>query len=239
MLEAAAWGLLGGSSLVIGAVLGLYAGIPGRVVGLITGFGAGTLISALAFELTAEAFELGGADVVALGLGLGAISFYAGDRALTRRGMPDRRMSGEHPPEEAGGALFLGAVLDGVPESVVIGSSLVTGGAVSPSMVAAVFLSNLPEALSAGAGMPHEHRCRSLGMWTAVALICALSSALGYLLLESASGELTGLIQAFAGGAVLMTVADAMLPEARKLGGPAAGLMTVFGFALTYLLSTL
>ena len=98
MLEATVWGLLGGSSLLIGAALGLYAGIPSRVVGLVTGFGAGTLVSALAFELTAEAFELGGADIVALGLGLGALTFYAGDRMLARRGMPDRRMSGENPP---------------------------------------------------------------------------------------------------------------------------------------------
>jgi ZIP family zinc transporter len=208
MVEAAAWGLLAASSLLIGAALGTFVNLPDRLLALLMGFGAGALISALAFELTQEAYALGGADTVALGLGLGALAYYLGDRA--------------------------------------IGSGVGV----------ALFISNLPEAIS-GAGLSVRKAARSwprgrtLRAWTLVTVVCAASSALGYLLLDGASGDAVGLIQAFAGGAVLMTVATGMLPEAHKLAsgisrasgrrGDATivGLATVLGFALAYLLTTL
>jgi zinc transporter, ZIP family len=241
MLEAAAWGALGASSLLIGAVIGLGLRLPPTAIGLILGFGAGTLISAVAFELTEEAFELGGADTVTLGLALGALSYFAGDELLARRGAA-RRMSprGGSGPDTAN-ALVLGAVLDGIPESAVIGLSLLGGGGVSVPVLAAVFLSNMPESISsssnmrrAGVGTRHV-----LTVWLGVVLISGISAAAGYGLLEGASDDWIGLIQAFAGGAVLTMLADTMMPEAFKEGGRAVGLLTVLGFALAYLLSTL
>lgn len=237
MLEATVWGLIAGSSLLIGAALGLYLKIPHRTVGLITGFGAGTLVSALAFELTEEAFALGGADIVAIGLAAGALTYYAGDRMLVMSGAPDRRMMGDNPPNEVGTALLLGAVLDGVPEAMVIGISILEEGTVAVPILAAVFLSNLPEALSGSSTMRDEHRGRTLAMWGAVTLVCGLAATAGFAFLDGASGDTIGFIQAFAGGAVLMTIANAMLPEAHELGGRAAGLLTVLGFAVAYLLS--
>jgi zinc transporter, ZIP family len=241
MLDAAAWGLFGASSLLLGAAIGLKLRIPPMATGLILGFGAGTLISAVAFELTDEAFKLGGADTVALGLALGALTYFAGDELLARRGA-ERRMSPRGDVEsDTPTALVFGAVLDGIPESAVIGLSLLGGGGVSVPVLAAVFLSNLPESVSsstgmrkAGAGTGHV-----LLVWVAVVLISGLAALAGYGLLEGASDDWIGLIQAFAGGAVLTMLADTMMPEAFKEGGRAAGLATVLGFALAYLLSTL
>lgn len=242
MLEAFAWGLVGASSLLIGAIVGIAFDVPRRVIGLVLGFGAGTLISAVAFELTEEAYALGGADTVALGLGLGAVAYYVGDRLIERRG-GEGRMNPDRDDREASSssALLLGAVLDGVPESAVIGISVLEGGTVGFAVLAAVFLSNLPESLAAAQGMRGgKGGARGvLAIWAGVVLACGASSALGYVLLDGASGNAVGLIQSFAAGAVLTMLADTMLPEAIKHGGKAIGLLTTLGFALAYLLSTL
>jgi zinc transporter, ZIP family len=240
MLEAGAWGLIGASSLLLGAVIGLALPIPSRVIGLILGFGAGTLISAVAFELTEEAYRLGGADTVTLGLALGALSYFAGDELIARRGM-EARMSSDPTGSDASTALVLGAVLDGIPESAVIGLSLLAGGGVAVPVLAAVFLSNLPESISsstgmrrAGAGARHV-----ITVWLWVTAASGIAAAAGYWLLDGASDEWIGLIEAFAGGAVLTMLVDTMIPVAFREGGRAVGLVTVLGFALAYLLSTL
>ena len=242
MLEAFGWGALGASSLLIGAAVGLAFDVPGRVVGLILAFGAGTLISAVAFELTEEAYALGGADTVALGLGLGALAYFAGD-AYVARGGGAGRMSPEGPGQEADAgsrALMLGAVLDGIPESAVIGISLLGGGGVAVPVLAAVFLSNMPESLgSATAARGSRGAPAVLLTWAGVVLICAIASAVGFALLDGASDDTVGLLQSFAAGAVLTMLADTMFPEAFDHGGRAAGLLTTLGFAVAYLLSTL
>jgi len=241
MLEAAGWGLLGASSLLIGAVIGARLKLSVSLVGLVLAFGAGTLISAITFELTEEAFTLGGADTVALGLGLGAIAFYSGDRLIERHGKRRRgRMavaSGRH--GESGPALMLGAALDGVPESAVIGTSLLSGTGVGVPVLVAVFLSNLPEAIGAEAGSPRRPLGRVLGPWLAVVAASTIAAALGFGLLDGASGDVIGLLQSFAAGAVLVLLVDEMIPTALKQGGREAGLVATLGFALAYLLSTL
>ena len=218
--------------------MALRTEIQRPILGLLMGFGAGTLISALAFELTEEAFALGGADTVAAGLGAGALAYFVGDRMLDRRGASGRMRTDVDSSDSAGMALLLGAVLDGIPESAVIGITVLEGQ-VSVPMLAAVFLSNLPESVSSVASMRGQDHGQVLRRWLLVTLACAIAAGLGYGLLDGASGDLVGFIEAFAGGAVLMTVADAMLPEARELGGKAVGLATTLGFALAYLLSTL
>lgn len=241
MLEAAGWGLVGGASLVIGAAIGVAIRCPGRVVGLVLAFGAGTLVSALTFELTEDAYALGGADAVALGLALGALTFFAGDALVDMRGGKMRMSHTGEQSEGSARALLLGAVLDGIPESAVIGITLLTGGEVGVAVLAAVFLSNLPEGLSSSSGLRQAGwpAARVLGVWTLVALVCAISAAAGYGLLENASGNTIGLINAFAAGAVLTMLADVMFPEALEHGGRAAGLATALGFAVAFLLTTL
>jgi ZIP family zinc transporter len=136
---------------------------------------------------------------------------------------------------------MLGAVLDGIPESAVIGISLLEGGTVGVPVLAAVFLSNLPESLSSSTGMRKAGSSSRhvIGIWCVVVLVSGLSAALGYGLLDGASGNTVGLIQAFAAGAVLTMLADTMMPQAFQDGGRAVGLLTVLGFALAYLLSTI
>ncbi|HMA27692.1 MAG: ZIP family metal transporter [Solirubrobacterales bacterium] len=245
MAAAAGWGLLGASSLLIGAVLGLTLRIPSRLVGLILGFGAGTLISAVAFELTDEAFQLGGADAVAIGLAIGALTYFAGDAAIESRGgerrmSPSRRREGQTSQADAASALLLGAVLDGIPESAVIGISLLGGGGVSATVLAAVVISNLPESIASSRGMREEGigTRHVLITWVVVLLISGASAAAGYGLLQGAGGNTVALLEAFAGGAVLMMLVDTMIPESQQ-GGRAVGLATVLGFSLAYLLSTL
>jgi zinc transporter, ZIP family len=238
VLEATAWGALGASSLLIGAVLGTAGWIHRRAVGLILGFGAGALISAVSFELTEEALELGGADATAGGLALGALAFFAGDAALQRRGAANRKLVRDE-EEASGTALLLGALLDGVPESAVIGITLLAGGEVSVAMLAAVFISNLPEGIGGASGMHAAGRStRSiLVAWTIVAVVCALSAGVGYAALDGASGEVVALLQAFAAGGVLTMLADTMIHDAYRQGGRVTGLLTVLGFALAALLS--
>lgn len=240
MLEAAAWGLLAGSSLLIGAAIGITRRIPEQGLGLVMGFGAGALISAISFELTSEAFALGGADAVSLGLAAGALAFYFGDKAIDKRGGAGRmRMPGEGDEEASGNALLLGAVLDGLPESAVIGTTLIAGGEIGVAVLAAVFLSNLPEGIGGAASMVKAGGSRRhvLVAWGAVTLACAVASLLGFALLDGASGNWVGALQAFAAGGVLVMLIDSMIPAAYHHGGKAVGLLTVLGYAAAALLS--
>lgn len=256
MLEAAFWGFAGASSLLIGAVIGGKVRLSDPVLGLILGFGAGTLVSAVAFELTEEAFGLGGADKVALGLALGGFAYFAGNIAIAKSGGSERMGASGREDADSPKALLLGAVLDGIPESVVIGITLIGGGVGAP-FLAAVFLSNLPESISSSQGMCAQgvKLGKVLLRWAIVVVASTVAAGVGFGLLDSASDELIALIQAFAGGAVLTMLADTMFPEAylyvrgepelhrKRKADPivenAVGLFTTLGFAVAYLLSTL
>jgi zinc transporter, ZIP family len=240
MVEAAFWGLVGGFALLVGAVAGLVLPASQRLIGLVMAFGAGVLISALAFELTEEAFRRSGTGAVAAGLAAGALGFYAGDRVLDQRGGNHRKRSGGEQSGGSASAIVLGALMDGIPESVAIGVSILGGGTVSGAVVAAVFLSNVPESLSAATGLRKAGRSAAwvLGLWTAVMLVSAAAAALGYRFLGDASPAVVGFIQAFAAGAILTMLSDTMMPESFAHGGAAVGLVTVAGFALAFLLST-
>ena len=241
MLVAGLWGFVGGVALVVGAVLALVRQFSPRTIGLVMAFGAGVLISALAFELTKEAYDGAGAVEVVVGLAAGAVVFYAGDRLLDRVGGAHRKRSGGQqavPGPDAKG-LVLGAMLDGIPESAAIGITLVGGGQIGIAVVAAGFLSNIPEAMSAATGLRKAgHSVRwILLLWTAVALVSGLAAALAYALLGGSSPSVVAVIQAFAAGAILTMLADTMMPEAFENGGKLVGLVTTAGFALAFLLS--
>jgi len=239
VLEAAFWGFVGGAALFIGAAMALYLHTSMRFVGLVMGFGTGVLFSAVAFELTREAYDRAGADAVVLGLLAGSLVFFAGDWVIDHRGGNRRKSPTGMQPEATGSALVLGALLDGIPESAAIGVSLIGGGGVGIAVVAAVFLSNIPEGLSATSGMKNSGRSTGyiLGLWAAVAAASTLAAALGYVLLGGVSPTVVAAVQAFAAGAILTMLSDTMVPEAVKHAGSLVGLVTALGFVCAFLLS--
>jgi ZIP family zinc transporter len=239
MLAAGLWGFGAASALIVGALIGLVGKVPRQFVALAMAFGAGALISALAFDLTEDAFVHGGTLPVAGGLAAGALVFFTGDQLLHRRGGA-RRGKKVAKAADNGAAIVLGAMLDGIPESVVLGSTLIAGGAIGLPFLAAVAISNVPEALSAAADLRREgHRPPwIIGLWVAVAVVSGIASALGYALLGGMGENGIPLIQAFAAGAILTMLSDTMIPEAFQDGGDLTGLATVFGFATAFLLST-
>jgi zinc transporter, ZIP family len=221
-------------------VLGFYAGASQRLMAVVMAFGAGVLLSSVAFELMDEAYRVGGIDATAPGLLLGAAVFYLADREVNRRGGERRKNAGDRQGGSAT-AIAIGALLDGIPESAAIGISLIEGGSVGIALVAAVFLSNVPEGLSSAAGMRRAGRSPAhvLGLWGAVTLASTLAALLGYLFLEGASGNLVAGIQSFAAGAILTMLASTMMPEAYEDGGPVVGIITTAGFLLAFVLSRL
>jgi zinc transporter, ZIP family len=237
--EAFAWGAFGGAALIVGALAGLWLPMSPRLVGVVMAVGAGVLISAVAFDLVEEAVETAhGERGVALGLAAGALTFFAGDWWIDRMGGADRKtMEG---PQEAGSgpAIVLGAVLDGIPESIVLGLTLVGGGEVSVAFLAAVFISNLPEGLAASTGLRASgwSTGRIVALWTGVALVSGLAALAGFGLFDTAPAGTVAFVLAFAGGAVLTMLADTMMPEAFDKAGPLVGLFTTAGFAVAFAL---
>ena len=237
--ESAFWGLLGGSTLVIGALLGLRFTWSPKVVGLIMAFGAGVLISSVAFELVDDAARDGTFGATASGLAAGSLTFFVGDVLITRAGGKDRKRTTQPTVAAASGsALALGALLDGIPESAAIGVTILQGGAPSSALIVAVALSNLPEGLSSATGMKAAGRStRSIVLlWVAIAVASAVAAGLGYLVLDDASEDAIAFVMTFAAGAILAMLASTMLPEAAREGGPVVGLLTSAGFLLAVVL---
>jgi zinc transporter, ZIP family len=203
-------------------------------------FGGGVLVSAVAYELVEDSIVISGISVAtATGFFGGALAFFAGDLAISRMGYARRKDIGGAPPSASGLAIVLGTILDGVPESAVIGLTLVAGGDVGMAMLVAVFISNFPESIAASSGLIASgwSRGRLLGLWSGIALVSAVAAAIGYAIGDSAGDELRAFVLAFAGGAILTMLSTSMIPEAYERAGKAAGLMTTFGFAVALTIS--
>ena len=224
MGAALGWGALAASSLLLGAFIGLARSWPQRLVGLVLGFGAGALVSAVSFELAQEGVEIGGGVAVAVGMTAGALAFYLLD------GLVERRTKGS----QAGSALALGAFLDGIPEQLVLGLGLAAGGGISVGLLAAIFVSNLPEAVGSAAAMLEGGRDKRtiVRLWIAVAVVCTLASGVGYGIADSTGDHLEGGVNGFAAGALLVMLVDSMIPEATRQAGRSTGLVTALGFAV-------
>jgi zinc transporter, ZIP family len=224
MFEALAWGAVAASSLLIGALLGILRPWPTRAIGLVLGFGAGALISAVSFELAEEGVRVGGGAAVGVGLAAGALTYYICDTEIERR-------SGD---SDAGASLALGAFLDGVPEQLVLGLGIALGDGVSAGLLGAIFVSNLPEAIGSATAMGSAGRSRRdvLLLWAGVALLCTLASGVGFAIADTASDTLKGGINGFAAGALVVMLVDSMIPEATRQAGRTTGLVTTLGFAV-------
>ncbi len=222
MLSALLWGAVAASSLVLGALLALARPWPEHVIGLVLGFGAGALISAVSYELFEEGVEAAGQLPVAAGLTAGALCYFLADRPLERN------------PDGGGLPLALGAFLDGLPEQAVLGIGLASGEPVSVALLVAIFMSNLPEAIGASSEMLGAGRRRGwlLRLWLGVAAICTLATVAGYALADALSAEWQAGINGFAAGALLVMLCDSMIPASRQKAGLPAGLVLVLGFAV-------
>jgi ZIP family zinc transporter len=242
MTSSLMWGFIAASSLIVGGLLTFWFRISSRLLGLIMAFGAGVLISAVAFEITPEAIEhAAGSGHAAFGLFAGAITFFIGNSLIDKLGGHGRKKIGATHSNELGLPIVLGIVLDGIPESIVIGLSLLNGASVGLSLLVAVFLSNLPESIAASSGLMAGgwSRARILGLWFMVAVVCGLAALAGYVLFENAAPTSIAFIQTFACGAILVMLADTMMPEAFHHGGKLAGIITVLGFGLAVYISVL
>jgi ZIP family zinc transporter len=222
MSSALLWGAVAASSLVLGAMLALGRPWPGRILGLVLGFGAGALISAVSYELAEEGIEAAGQLPVAAGLAAGALVYFAADRRL------------ERDPDSGGLPLALGAFLDGIPEQAVLGIGLASGEPVSVALLVAIFMSNLPESIGATSEMREAGRARGwlVRLWLAAAAVCTVATVAGYAVADALSAEWQAAINGFAAGALLVMLCDSMIPESREKAGLPAGLVLVLGFSV-------
>ncbi len=236
MLTAFLWGLLATSSLMLGGSIATRFSLSKRALGIIMAFGAGTLISAISYELIFEAVKIAkGTGFPAFGIFAGAATFFFSDLLISKIGARDRMAIGASHSSNLVVPMVLAIILDGIPESIVIGLGIFEGGKVSIAMLVAVFISNLPESIAGSTGMKAGGwgRGKIILLWLIIALICAASTVLGYSLFSSASDQWLAFIQAFAGGAILLMLANSMIPEAYEHGGKLAGVFTVIGFFLS------
>jgi zinc transporter, ZIP family len=239
MLNAFLWGMLATSSLILGGIIASRFSLSNRALGIIMAFGAGTLISAVTYELISEAVILAkGSGYPALGFFAGAFTYYFSDRLITKLGAGNRMDIDPSKQSRLVVPMVLAIILDGVPESIVIGLGIFEGGTVSLAMLVAVFISNLPESIAGSTGMKSEGwgRGKIFFLWLIIAVVCAGATVAGFSLFSDASKLWLSFIQAFAGGAILMMLANSMIPEAYEHGGKLAGVFTVLGFAVSVLM---
>jgi ZIP family zinc transporter len=229
MLEALGLGALAQSSLLLAGLFAAWITVPTRVVGILAGFGAGAMISAIAFDLVPEAQAHIAPWQTVEWMLIGVAIFLAGDWWV------DRRFG----TEGAGGAMgiVVGSVVDGVPESLILGIQLGIGVAISPSFLAAVLVSNIPQAIAPSADLAASGwGVRRLGrLWLLVVVACGVAAALGFLLTDFSSTAYGDRAAAMAAGGLLAMLTNSLIPFAYERGKELAGVATVVGFCLPLL----
>jgi len=246
LVQAGVWGLLAGSALVLGAALAWFTDLPHRAIAAVTGFGAGVLIAVLSVELLVEAQERGGVPATMAGFLGGAVVFSTANWGLARYGARNRKRCGEcaqQPAESdqggSGLAIALGALLDGIPESIVIGLSVLGGGGVSVVAVVGFFLANVPQGLAGAAGMRQAGRSARyvFGVWGGIALLSGAAALVGHAAFGGFAPEVIAATIAVAAGGILAMLAETMVPEAFADAPAFIGLITVCGFLTAFALA--
>ncbi|QSF42537.1 ZIP family metal transporter [Paenibacillus tianjinensis] len=246
MLNAVLWGAVSGSAVLIGALMALFLHIRKKLIGFIMAFGTGVLIGAAAYELLDDSANDGGLFPTIIGFIAGALVFTLFDWYISRKGGSGRKRSvrgagGSKGKGSSGLAIFAGTVLDAIPESIMIGASLISGKGVSLLLVIAIFISNIPEGLSSTAGLKQDGYSKSkvVLLWIGVLVISTLASGTGYAFMDHASGYTTAIIASFAGGGIISMVSSSMMPEAYEDGGPLTGFMAALGMLCSLILDHL
>ncbi|TDQ42630.1 ZIP family metal transporter [Aureibacillus halotolerans] len=243
MWSAVLWGGIAGSATLLGALAVLFFSIPKQLIAYIMALGTGALIGATLYELLEDSLQISNIVVISIGFFSGAVIFTLFDYLVTKKGGEKRKHSSRG-MKQAGGAglaIFFGTIMDALPESAMIGLSLMERHSVSLSLVIAIFISNFPEGLSSTEGLQKSGFARKhiLMMWTSVLLVSALSSLAGASLLVHATNDIKAGMSAFAGGGIIAMVASTMMPEAYKEGGPVVGFFTAIGVFISLTLNHL
>jgi len=247
-VQAAGWGLLSASGLLIGAVGGYYTGLRHRTIARVMTFASGVLLAVVAVDLVIEARGAASLHWTVIGLLCGAAVFSSVNWLLSRRGAQHRKRCGEcveQPAEDqqpgSGLAIAAGSFLDGIPEGVVLGLSVLHQGAPGVGTVTAFFLANIPEALSSSAGMRKAARSARyvFGVWIGIVAMIGLAAAVAGLVLRGTDSAVRGTAEAFAAGAILSLVSETMIPEAFYASPQFNGLLLVIGFVVLLILLVL
>jgi ZIP family zinc transporter len=240
VIEAFLWGGVAASALLVGALVAYVTTPSTKFIAVVMALGAGLLIGSIAFELIDEALKSAEVATVGLYTLIGAAAFTGGNMYLDRKGGGDRKDAEGAQSDGSPLAIVLGSVLDGIPESFVLGLTVLQGG-VSVALLVGIVLSNLPEGLSSSSGLRIAGwtRARVVKMWLIVVAVSAVSAALGYALLDPTHGHTGAFAQGFAAGALLAMITDTMLPEAYDVERISTGSLVAVGFAISLMLSAI
>jgi zinc transporter, ZIP family len=240
------WGFIASIPLLLGSIIALFVSIPKSIIATIMAFGSGVLIAALSFSLIEEAFSLSQSiPPVIIGFIVGGLSYTIANYILSKKSSGDFRRRKRSHGEMAGGgkdasglSLLVGSIMDNIPENMVLGISLVTGGTVNIVLIAAIFISNFPEGLASSEGMKTNGKSRKyiIGIWSIAVLIGTISTAIGFSILSKANSSIISIAISFAAGAILVMLAESMMPEAYKEGGMKIGIATMIGFVVAFIL---
>ena len=241
MHSAAIWGAIASSSLILGALIGLYLFIPKKIIACLMALGTGILIGASSFDLLMKSVEKSGLLITSISFLCGSLAFTIIEIFLYRKGGSNRKRSHKNPEGHSGMAIYIGTLMDAIPESLIIGLSLVNNHKVDMLFVTAIFVSNFPESLSSSVGLKKDHYPykKILILWGSVLVISAISSSIGYLFLTNVSHTTLSFIEAFGAGGLIAMVCSTMLPEAFEQGGPIVGFLTCIGLVFSLMMSTI
>jgi len=246
LLDAIGWSFIAMVSALISACIGAFYQPSKQLTAVFLAFSCGLLISLLCFDLMRVALETGGIVAALTGFFMGLLTYVLMNRRLSQRGIQRRcstscgglgGLDEELQKEQATAmALVFGAALDGIPESMSIGISLLENPLVSLSVVVAVGVANIPEGLASGAGLRRSGLSiiRIVWIWALVVLLCVAAAGLAHLLMESASSVLKAMMTAFAGGGVLAMTLQTVIPEAYEETHDSVSLLGGLGFALAF-----
>lgn len=226
--------------LFIGAIFGSLFHVKDKLIGTISAFGAGTMIAALTLGLMEESFKLGGFDNSIIGFLIGGVIFILGDLAIIKIGGRGHKRT-YNVEESTGWGIVLGAILDGIPESIALGIAFLLNPTVGVLVLVGIIAANLPEGISSAYDLKNQNKSikEILITWLVVAVICFVFVILGYTVFANLSPSTIATLQSLAAGAILAMLASTMMPEAYKESGMNASFATVLGFLLIFIISKL
>ena len=249
VIDSLLWGFIASIPLLIGSIVALFVNLPKSIIASIMAFGSGVLVAALAFSLIEESFSLSQSiPPVIIGFIGGGLSYTIANYFLNRKSAGNLRRRKRSHGEDAGGsknasglALLVGSVMDNIPENMALGISLITGGTVNIVLIVAIFISNFPEGLASTVGMKANGKSSKqvIILWSIAVFISTISSVIGFKVLSNTNPFLISIAISFAAGAILVMLAESMIPEAYEEGGIKIGIATMIGFVIAFVLGKL